>query len=124
MANTIKSTGTVTLATPAVSIRQSVLVDYVMSGSNLVYEAKNIAVGSWQALTTSSLSEMRYGVFYNGILSSSIIIARDSAGTYQVAGLLYDETAVIPFSSSIGGGSLYARAYNSASVLEYTLAEF
>jgi len=129
MANTIKSNGSVTVATPTVSIKQLVYIDYTATGSNVVYEAKNIPSGSWTALATQSLYDMRFGMFSNNTTGATIAICTSgSGGTAQVlTSLAVDETAVIPFSSSIGNGSLFARSYLSSSisnaVLEYTLVE-
>lgn len=123
MANTIRSSGTVTITTNSATIRPSIAFDLTMSGSNVVYEAKNVDTSGYQALSTSSLSDIRVGTFTNTTSGSVVLIARDSGGTNIISVLEYDESAFIPMSGSIGAMTLYAKALNSASVLEYALAE-
>lgn len=127
MSNSITSTGTVTLTTPSTTIRQSLVFDVDTTGSNYTMEAKNINSGSWQALTTSSLSDIKTGLFYNTTPATTIAIARDNAGANVLTSLDYDQSAFIPMSGSIATQTLYARSYVSTSLtsaaLEYTLVE-
>jgi hypothetical protein len=126
--NTIKSNGSVTVTTPNVTVKQVIFVNYTTTGSNVIYEAQDIPSGSWIPLATSSLSDLRYGMFGNNTADAVIAVALSASSGYQViTSLNEDEGAAIPFSSSIESANLYARSYVSESMssalLEYTLVE-
>lgn len=128
MANTITSAGSVTVTTDTLTLRISTGLDYTMTGSNLLYEVKDLASGSWQPLVTSSLTNLRLAVFTNRLDYTTIAVAKDSAGSNVLLSLEAGDSAILPFSSSISTATLYARSYVSSSLLtsslDYLLVEF
>jgi hypothetical protein len=124
MANQITSNGTFTIGDSA-GLRGTfnLSLNLTMTGSNLALEAANVPSGSWKALSTSSLSDLRYAVFVNSGTQKIILGASDvGAGISPV--LMPGDFCVIPYSGS-GVLPLYAQGYNSstASLLEYGVAE-
>jgi hypothetical protein len=116
MANTLSLNGTftVTIGNP---INVPLSVNITISGSTDLRKTVPIALGSWQALDTSSLAVVRY-LAGDNISTGSIVIASDSAGTKVIGTLQPGDNILTPWSGSM---PLFAQAYNSASVLQYYL---
>lgn len=126
MSDTIRNSGTftVTINGTVSSFNGDCTLSVTKVGSNATADVKNVTSGSWQALTTASLSDLRYMYFANEG-TGSIIIAVDSAGAKPIATLQPNDHAIIPWSASIAAASLYANVpmYTSSSLLYYILTE-
>ena len=116
MAYTIQCNGTFT-ATIGNPINIPLSINVYVTGSNDKRVTQPVATGTWQALDTSSLSNVRYFVADN-ISTASIAIATDSAGTKLIGTLQPNDNIVTPWTGSM---SLYVQSYISASVLQYYL---
>jgi hypothetical protein len=126
MANSIVNNGTVTVTTSTLRLITDTAFNITLSGSNAVGTVDNITTQSYQALNTSSLSDVRYIIASNEDLTGSISIATDSAGTNQISYLAPGDSAVIPWSGSAGSTTLYAKAFKttaSSSLLQYVICE-
>lgn len=128
MADQIKSSGTftVTINGNVASMTGDLTLAVNKTGSNAVAEVKNITSGSWQALSTSSLSDVRY-MYFSNEGSGSIIVANDAAGTKVISMLRTYDHSQIAWSGSIANTPLYANisaeSPGTSSVLYYILAE-
>lgn len=113
-------TGTFTTAISSISRWANDLsLTIPMTGSNVTQTVQNITTASWQGLDTASLSDLRY--FYaDNVGSGSIKISSDISGSNLMAIMQPNDTCMIPWSGSV---SLYAKAFNSASVLQYNVSE-
>lgn len=126
MANSIVNNGTVTVTTSTLRLITDTAFSITLSGSNTVGTVDNITTQSYQALNTSSLSDIRYIIASNEDLTGSISIATDSAGTNQISYLAPGDSAVIPWSGSAASTTLYAKAFKTAgssSLLQYVICE-
>lgn len=119
MANTITCNATFTVSTAAGSPNVAIGINVPMSGSNATWTIQNIATGTWQALNTSSLTDVRYFAADN-MSTGAIQIATGSAGQNVLTKLSPNDNIVLPWSGSL---TLYAQAFNSASQLAYLVAE-
>lgn len=125
MADTIKSSGTFT-----VTINGSVskydgdcTLSVSRSGSNAVSEVKTVDSASWQALSTGSLSDVRYMYFANES-TGTLAISTSGSGVPIITTLLPNDHSIIAWSGSIGSTTLYAKCVVSASSnLYYILSE-
>ena len=97
-------------------------VNYSKTGSNSISYTRLINSSSYQALTTSSLNDVRYMYFAN-TSTGSMTIYKDGAGANTLTTLQPEDHSVIAWSSSIGNCPLWARANNSSSILYYILTE-
>ncbi len=125
MANTIKSSGTfsVQLGSTANSYNGDLTLNISGTGSNAVSEVKDIPSGSFTALNTSSLSDIKY-MYFSNENTGSIQVAIDTAFTKVLTTLEPNDDAKIAWSGSIASSTLYARGTNmSGSQLYYILVE-
>ena len=124
MANTISVSGNVGVSSDGLSINNSVSWNTNMSGSNVTATVQDIALGSWQALDTTTLGDVRILSATNTKdptqFSSSVILASDNAGAKPISILQAGDSCVIPWSGSL---AVWARAYISASTIQYVAAE-
>lgn len=123
MSNKITSTGTITINTSTLRLINDTSFTLTLSGSNAVGAVDNITTQSYQALSTSSLSDVRYLIASNEDLTGSISIATDNAGTNQIGYLAPGDSLVTPWSGSM---TLYAKAFKttaSSSLLQYSIVE-
>jgi hypothetical protein len=97
-------------------------VNYSKTGSNSVSYTRLIDNATYQALTTSSLNDVRYMYFANNG-TGSMTIYRDGSGANTLTTLQPNDHSVIAWSGSIGGCPLWAKAHNSASILYYIITE-
>lgn len=127
MANVIYVNGTFSTQTPEGTTPLGLSTQVNCTGSNSIQIFADIATTSWQPLYTASLTDLRYAAFYNygdSTANAGIIeVASDSAGTKLMSILQPGDSAVIPWSASIGAATLYAKAFNNSSSLAYQLAE-
>ncbi len=124
MADYIRNSGTFTV-TKLGSVSKydgDMTITITKVGINATGDTKNIDSASWQALATSSLSDMRYAYFKN-ISSSVIQVARDATGTNIITTLQPYDVSIIAMTGSIEGVPLYARSLVSSSVLDYIVTE-
>lgn len=112
--NTLTCNGIITV-TIGNSINLPLAVNVAITGSTDVRKTQAIALGSWQALDTSSLSNIRY-LWADNISTGSINVATDGAGSNVISRLSPNDNLLIPWSGSL---TLYAQAYISASALQY-----
>jgi hypothetical protein len=118
----ILNSGTFTITTPSgQSWKGDSTVTVAQSGSNSVAVIQNISISAWSGLDTGSLSDVRY-MHFDNVSTGSIKVATDSAGTNVITELAPNDVSVIAYASG-SLPTLYAKAFNSASVLQYILAE-
>lgn len=124
MSNSIQVNGSAAVTAGGLSVNSSFSNAVTMTGSNVSADVQNIATGTWQGINTSSLADVRMLVATNVPpvvgQSGSINISSDVSGTPLLAVLSSGDTAVIPWSGSLG---VYAQAYITASVLRYIITE-
>jgi hypothetical protein len=124
MANSIRVSGNASVTSDGLTVNNTITYTINMTGSNVTATVTDVALGSWQALNTSSLSDIRIFVASNvppvDGQSGSIQIASAASGTPVVTILGSGDSVVLPWSGSLG---LWARAYTSASALQYIVAE-
>ena len=127
MANQVISNGTFTLATGTIRSVGTVATTINLVGTNYVATVQNITASAYQALDTSSLSDIRAGYFANNDISASIIIAWDNAGSKQVMILQPDDSVSWTFSGSAAANPMWAKSVSPAdgkqAALEYILTE-
>ena len=125
MANTLTFNGTFTPTFGSLRPVASIATSITLSGSNFIANTLNVTSSAYTPLATSSLSDLRYAFFANNDATASIIVAFDTSGTKTLTVIPPDESAVIPYSSSIAAASLYAKAVGSTGsvVLDYILLE-
>lgn len=122
MANTIVSTGTVRATFSSMTVTTDIGFTTVLTGSNMIADTKNIGISSWEALNTSSLTDLKWIIASNEG-TGSIQLARDAAGTNIIAIMEPYDAVVIPWSGSIQSSTLYAKATPSQSILQYVVSE-
>jgi hypothetical protein len=124
MANTITVNGNAGVTTDGLSINNAIGYTITMNGYAVEAAVQDIALGSWQALSTSSLSDIRVFAASNESpvtnQSGSIKISTSGTGTPVIAILWSGDSCVIPWSGSVG---FWAQAFTTASVLQYFVAE-
>ncbi len=126
MAETIVKTGTFYVTVNGTTTRWTgdSSVTYTKTGSNATADVKDLPVGVWVALNTSSLSNLYWG-FFDNISTGSIAIA-NTTSSMPMFTISPGNTSDINFGcSTIGSpsGSLWAKATDSASVLSYIVSE-
>jgi hypothetical protein len=124
MANTFTLNGSATLTLDNARVVGNLGNTITLSGSNGAFLSANIATSSWTGLDTSSLSDFRYGWFYNNNDTASIAIATGSAGANVLFRLQPYDVAVISWTGSVL--PLYASATSGPTgsvVLQYILTE-
>lgn len=122
MPNGIATNASFTFTMGSLAPTLNLTMNFASSGSEQEAKSQDIATGSYQALVTSSLSDIRYiGLKNDG--SGSIAVATSGSGANPIAYLRPGEGAFIPWSGSVPGTTLFARAYNSGSNLAYVFQE-
>lgn len=118
----VNVSGTVTLVNG--QIRDNMTLTYTLNntGSNNVVNAQNITTGSWQAINTGSLSDFRWGIFYNTNLTSSCKVAISSSASYA-SDLQPGDYCIITNSGSVPAIWANATGASGTVVLQYALVE-
>lgn len=124
MANTFTLNGSATLTLDSARVVGNMSNALSLSGSNGAFVSQNISTSSWSGLDTSSLSDFRYGWFYNNNDTASITIATSSAGANVLINLQPYDVAVLSWSGSVL--PLFAKASSGATgsvILQYIVTE-
>lgn len=119
MANTITTSGTMTATVGTLRVTGDLSLTRTISGSNATANIQNIALSSWQGLTTSSLADIRY-VYVSNEGNGEVRLATDNAGSNIISRMQVDDWLMLPWSGSTG---LYAQAYTSASTITTIIME-
>lgn len=123
MANQITSNGTFAIGdSSGMRGTFNLSLALTMTGSNLTLDVKNLPSGSWTALNTSSLSDLRYGVFVNS--GNHDILIGGANGVGLQPRLAPGDFFIFPYSGS-SVPQLFAQGASSttSSILEYGCAE-
>lgn len=118
----VTSTGNVVITNG--NIREQMSLTYVLTntGSNNVSNAQNVITGStWTTINTGSLSDFRYGIFYNTNATSSVKIALSSSASYA-SDLQPGDYCILVGSGSI---PIFAQATGASGtvIVQYALVE-
>lgn len=127
MANQVIINGTLSIIVGNVRDVGTIATTFSMSGSNYVSTLQDITASAYQALDTSSLSNVKGGYFSNNDVSASIIVATDSSGTNKVVIVSPLAETTWAYSGSIASVPLWAKsvspANNQTAELQYMLFE-
>lgn len=127
MSDTITSNGTFTVTiygSTSKYVGDLSITSIVKSGSNAASEVKNIASGSWQALATGSLSDIRY-MYFSNESTGTLYISTTTSTVGLISVLAPNDHSQIGWSGSVAATPLYATCVmpTSSSVLYYIVSE-
>ena len=120
--NKLQITGQITTTINGGTQSQPLGVSLSISSSLGISTGQLIPTGSWVALNTGSIKNMRVGVFTNNDLTSSIYI--NPGNNTQSGSLLYPDDSIIL--TNVTQSLLYAKATgsNGNAILNYVLSDY
>lgn len=121
MSNGIQTAARVNFTMGSITIPITLNINTYATGSQQSAGIVDLSVGTWTALSTSSLSDIGYGAFIND--GSGSVAVRISGSATNLTYLKCKTDASLISMQSGSNPPLIATAYTSASVLFYAVQE-